>query len=513
MNIRGKKLNINLIIGIIFLTMVATPVLLSFFWLPYDVNAMDSSSILHSPSLKHIFGTDNFGRDIFCRVIEGTRSTFLIALFTVIAGAGIGSVVGALTGYYGGVIDEILMRVNDCLASFPSILLALVVVSILDKGVLNVCIALGIVFIPSFARITRSEFIEQSKKDYVSSAKLMGASDFRIIFVHIFPNAFPAILSAMLLGMNNAVLAEAGLSYLGLGVEPPDPSLGRMLSEAQVYIWGAPWYVISASLVMIIMILGISLVSENIGKPAVNIRKVKREVGKRRQTENAHIEEENKKSVNDEQRASSDASDQPIVDAEEHLSGNIIDVRDLRVGFISDKGINEVINGISFSLAKGEILGIVGESGSGKSMTALTIMGIAPETSVVTGGSIYFEGKSLVDLDEDEYCKIRGRDISMIFQEPMTSLNPVQTIGEQIDEVLDLHASYLSAGEQRQRVIAAMADTGLKDPDELYSKYPHELSGGMRQRVMIAMAVIGGSKVIIADEPTTALDAGIAGLI
>ena len=247
-----KKLNINLIIGIIFLELVSIPVLISFFWLPYDVNAMDPSSILHSPSLKHIFGTDNFGRDIFCRVIEGTRSTFLIALFTVIAGAGIGSVVGALTGYYGGVIDEILMRVNDCLASFPSILLALVVVSILDKGVLNVCIALGIVFIPSFARITRSEFIEQSKKDYVSSAKLMGASDFRIIFVHIFPNAFPAILSAMLLGMNNAVLAEAGLSYLGLGVEPPDPSLGRMLSEAQVYIWGAPWYVISASLVMII---------------------------------------------------------------------------------------------------------------------------------------------------------------------------------------------------------------------------------------------------------------------
>ncbi|MCR5331490.1 MAG: ABC transporter permease, partial [Lachnospiraceae bacterium] len=250
-----NKLNINLTIGIILLLLVSTPVVLSFFWLPYDVNTMDSSVIFRSPSFLHVFGTDNFGRDIFCRVIVGTRATFLIAIFTVVAGAGIGTLVGALTGYYGGVVDEILMRVNDCLASFPSILLALVVVSLLDKGMLNVCIALGLVFIPGFARIMRSEFIEQSKRDYVSSAKLMGASDMRIIFVHIFPNTFKALLAAMLVGLNNAVLAEAGLSFLGLGVEPPDPSLGRMLSEAQVYIWGAPWYVICTSAVMIIMIL------------------------------------------------------------------------------------------------------------------------------------------------------------------------------------------------------------------------------------------------------------------
>ncbi len=192
---------------------------------------------------------------------------------------------------------------------------------------------------------------------------------------------------------------------------------------------------------------------------------------------------------------------------------HLLDISGLRVGFIYDAGVNEVINGISFYLDKAEILGVVGESGSGKSVTALTIMGIAPNTSVVTNGSIYFESRDLTELDEEEYCRIRGKEISMIFQEPMTSLNPLQTIGEQIDEVLDLHASYLTAGEQRQRVIAAMADTGLKEPDELYNKYPHELSGGMRQRVMIAMAVIAGSKIIIADEPTTALDASLAGVI
>ncbi|MCR5323919.1 MAG: ATP-binding cassette domain-containing protein [Lachnospiraceae bacterium] len=493
---RKIKLNTNLIIGMILLLLVSTPVVLSFFWMPYDVNAMDSSAIFQPPSFSHVFGTDNFGRDIFCRVIEGTRATFLIAVFTVAAGAGIGSVVGALTGYYGGVVDEILMRVNDCMASFPSILLALVVVSVLDKGMMNVCIALGLVFIPSFARIMRSEFIEQSKRDYVLSAKLMGASDLRIIFVHIFPNTIKALLTAMLVGLNNAVLAEAGLSFLGLGVEPPDPSLGRMLSEAQVYIWGAPWYVISASAVMIVMILGISLVSENIGAPAFNLKKIKSSVAAGRRNEVTNLEQ-----GSDREEGSDPEKD------------TILRVKNLHVGFISDAGINEVINGIDLSLKKREILGIVGESGSGKSMTALTIMGIAPNTSVITHGEIYYEGKNITDLEEDEYCKIRGKEISMIFQEPMTSLNPLQTVGEQIDEVLDLHAAYLSAGEQRQRVIAAMADTGLKDPDELYNKYPHELSGGMRQRIMIAMAVIAGAKVIIADEPTTALDAQIADVI
>ena len=483
------KLNKNLIIGIVLLLLVSTPVVISFLWMPYDVNSMDSSVILTPPSIKHWFGTDNFGRDIFCRVIEGTRSTFMIAIFTVAAGAGIGCILGALTGYYGGVVDEILMRVNDCLASFPSILLALVVVSILDKGIFNVCIALALVFIPSFARIMRSEFIEQSKRDYVLNAKLMGASDFRIIFIHIFPNTFKALLTAMLVGLNNAVLAEAGLSFLGLGVEPPNPSLGRMLSEAQVYIWGAPWYVISASAVMIIAILGISLVSENFGAPAFNLKKIKRTVA------NARLGETTDKKNSDNEKE------------------NILNVENLHVGFISDSGINEVINGINFSLDKGEILGIVGESGSGKSMTALTVMGIAPNTSVITHGKIYYEGRDITDLGESEYCKIRGKEISMIFQEPMTSLNPLHTVGEQIDEVLDLHASYLSAGEQRQRVIAAMADTGLKDPDQLYNKYPHELSGGMRQRIMIAMAVIAGAKIIIADEPTTALDAGLADVI
>lgn len=510
-----KKMNRSLICGLAMLLLVSVPVVVSFFWQPYDVNVMDYGAVFEKPSIRHIFGTDNFGRDIFTRVVEGIRSTFAIAVFTVLSGAVIGTLAGALTGYYGGIADEILMRVNDCLASFPSILLALVIVSILDKGTLNICIALGIVFIPSFARIMRAEFMAEKSRDYVANAKLMGAGDLRIIFIHIFPNTLPVLISALLVGLNNAVLAEAGLSYLGLGVQPPDPSLGRMLSEAQVYIWGAPWYVISTCAVMVLAILGITLVSENIGVSGINFKHVRKKAEERRKQLLANSSKQSEPNpANGEQIDSRRANPtEPGRKASNVKKPPVIRINDLHMGFIGENGISDVLKGINLELEAGEILGIVGESGSGKSMTAMSIMGILPETGCITKGEIYYRGMPLVGLDERKYCKIRGSRIAMIFQEPMTSLNPVQTIGEQIDEVLDLHTPELSAGQQRERELAAMADTGLKEPEKVYNMYPHELSGGMRQRVMIAMALVAKADVIIADEPTTALDADIAGKI
>ncbi len=173
---------------------------------------------------------------------------------------------GAITGYFGGLLDEVLMRVNDALAAFPSILLALVFISILGGGAYNIILALGIIFIPSFARIVRGEFIRQKELDYIKSARLMGASHFRIMFVHILPNILPALCSAITVGFNNAVLAEAGMSYLGIGVQPPDASLGRMLSEAQGYLFSAPWYALCPGVIIILLILGFSLINEGMGE-------------------------------------------------------------------------------------------------------------------------------------------------------------------------------------------------------------------------------------------------------
>ena len=253
-----RKKNFNFILGAILIGIVLLLVLVGIFYTPYDPNAMNGSIKNAAPSFAHWFGTDNFGRDIFSRVMEGSRTTFFVAIATVAIGTIVGTLVGAFTGYYGGVLDSILMRINDGITSFPSILLTLVIISIFGIGKYNIILALGIVFIPSFARVVRSEYMVQKEMDYVKMAKLMGASDIRILFIHILPNISSMLFSTI----NNAVLAEAGMSYLGLGVQPPDASLGRMLSEAQAYLFSAPWYAIAPGVMIVITVLGISLINE-----------------------------------------------------------------------------------------------------------------------------------------------------------------------------------------------------------------------------------------------------------
>ncbi len=239
--------------------------IVSFFYTPYNPNTMNGKEKFLAPCWTHWMGTDNFGRDIFSRVLAGLSTTFFVGISVTGIGAVFGTILGAFTGYFGGWLDEILMRINDALTAFPSILLALVFISILGTGKYNIILALGIIFIPSFARIVRGEFIRLKELDYVKSAKLMGAGKIRIMFVHILPNAMPALLSAITVGFNNAVLAEAGMSYLGIGVQPPDASLGKMLSEAQSFLFSAPWYVIFPGIVIILLILGFSFLSEGIG--------------------------------------------------------------------------------------------------------------------------------------------------------------------------------------------------------------------------------------------------------
>ena len=224
---------------------------------PYDPYAMDSSAKFAKVSFSHFFGCDQFGRDVFSRVLIGIRETMFIAASVVFIGVFFGTILGMITGYFGGWLDEILMRFNDAMLAFPSILLALVIIGIFGPG---------IAFIPSFARVVRGEVLKIRNLDYVLSVKLYGASDLRILVVHILPNLKAVLLSTVIIGFNNAVLAEAGMSYLGIGVQPPEPSLGRMLSEAQAYIYTSPMSAIFPGLVIVLMILGFSLLGDTVGK-------------------------------------------------------------------------------------------------------------------------------------------------------------------------------------------------------------------------------------------------------
>lgn len=255
-------------LGVVIMGIFIFLILFSYFWLPYDPDAMDGANKFAAPSLEHIMGTDNYGRDIFSRVCEGITVTFIVAASTVLIGLAAGIIIGAFTGYYGGILDEILMRLNDALASFPSILLALIMVSIVGFGKYKIILSLGLIFIPSFARIVRSEFIRLKHMDYVKSARLAGAGNLRVMFVHMLPNTIPTLMTSVAIGFNNAVLAESSMSFLGLGVQPPDASLGRMLSEAKGYIFSSPWGSIFPGLMIILLVLGVVLIGEGVSEHA-----------------------------------------------------------------------------------------------------------------------------------------------------------------------------------------------------------------------------------------------------
>lgn len=254
----------NFTFGLTLTILMVVLILLGFFWTPYDPEAMKGSLKLSAPTFAHLFGTDQFGRDVLSRVLSGAGNTLLIGTGTVLIGGIVGVILGAVTGYFGGWLDEGLMRVNDAVAAFPSVLLALVMISIAGSGTYRVMVALGIAFVPSFARVTRGEFMRLREADYVISAKLIGVSMPRILFVHILPNILPTLLSALAIGFNNAVLAEAGLSYLGIGAQPPDASLGRMLSEAQTYLASGPWCAVFPGLFLIVLVLGVGMLGEGI---------------------------------------------------------------------------------------------------------------------------------------------------------------------------------------------------------------------------------------------------------
>ena len=251
--------------GAIITAFMLIVILVGVFWTPFDPNAMNAAEKMSSPSFRHLLGTDNFGRDIFSRVVQGAGATFLIALCSVAIGLVVGLVIGGLTGWYGGWVDELLMRVNDSITAFPSLLLALVLIAIFNAGKYNIILALGILFVPTFARIVRMEVAKQKALDYVRNARLMGVKDMRILFVHIMPNILPVLLSTVAIGFNNAVLAEASMSFLGVGVSATEASLGRMLSDAQNYlVTGLPWYALCVGGTIVLLILGFSLLAEGL---------------------------------------------------------------------------------------------------------------------------------------------------------------------------------------------------------------------------------------------------------
>lgn len=259
-----KKKSLNFYIGATIVLILFLLMIISYFHTPYSVTEMSISEKLQPPSAQHLLGTDHFGRDILSRLMKGSQTAFYVGLISVGIGLSIGVIIGSTAGYVGGRVDDSLMRLMDALMAFPGILFALLFVAVFGVGIVNTMIALGILAIPSFARITRSGFLQVKNLTYVEMAKTVGVSHIRIMFVHILPNIMSSLVVACSIGLASAILSEAGLSYLGLGVQPPNPSWGRMLSESQKYLIKAPYYALAPGVMITMAVLGFNLLGDGI---------------------------------------------------------------------------------------------------------------------------------------------------------------------------------------------------------------------------------------------------------
>lgn len=256
--------DLSFCIGFALILVMLVMLGVSVFWLPYDPEAMSILEKLKTPTAAHLLGTDQFGRDILSRIMLGVQVSFFIGVIVVLTGGCAGVILGAYSGYFGGKVDAVVMKLVDAQMAFPGVLLALMLISVFGNGIENTILALSIMSIPRFVRMTRSGYMKFREADFVRAEKVRGASAGRIIFIHILPNILPELVATASLTFASAVMAEAGLSYLGLGITPPDPSLGQMLKEAQESILKAPWYVLMPAAVITILVMGFNLIGDGI---------------------------------------------------------------------------------------------------------------------------------------------------------------------------------------------------------------------------------------------------------
>ena len=516
--------------GLAFLVVIIAAAIFAPLVAPQSPDAQDLLAINSSPSLHHLLGTDDLGRDILSRIIWGgrvsLRATFEIVALAIVVALPLGLVAGFLRGW----VDSLIMRVMDALFSFPPLVLALTVAALLGDSLNNVAIAIAIVFVPSFVRLIRGEVIAVREEAYVEAAQSLGAKPGRIMRAHVLPNVASPIIIQVSLALGFALLAEAGLSFLGIGAQPPTPSWGDMLNEAYQFIFTAPLALVFPGLAIMLCVLSFNVVADGLRDAIGRGSTVERPAGIRtrlraRRADRAERAERADRIAlvdgaapvagtgrSEGGRRDADGTARGVrigaegAAAARSADGHLLHVEGLRVEFAVNGGSLPVVEDLSFHVDPGRTLGLVGESGSGKTVSALAIMGLLPKPAArVTAGSVHFEGRNLLDLGAKELRAVRGDQIAMIFQDPMTCLNPAFTVGNQIAEQVRAHRE-VTRSEAKRIAVEMLERVEIPGAARRAGDYPHQFSGGMRQRVMIAMALSCSPQLLIADEPTTALD-------
>ena len=431
-------------------------------------------------------GRDEFGRDVLSRIIWGAQASLSVAFAASIIACVVGTTLGLLAGWLRGAAEFLTIRGADVILCFPPVLLALLVVTLLGPGTLTLILVLSLLYLPGFIRVTFAEVLSARGQDYVEAVRALGAPTPRILLRTILPNIAGPVLVQLSLAVASAVVLESGLSFLGLGVVPPTPSWGLMIRGARATMDVAPTLLLYPCLVLTLTILAMNLLCDAL-RDAVDKR----------------------------------GGARPMRLVDRLLPGMfpspagavpLLDVQGMSVEIATPTGLIRPVEDIGFTLRAGSTLAIVGESGSGKSLAATAIMGLLPPSARVGAGVARFEGTDVLRLPEEARRKLRGGPMAMVFQDPMSSLNPVHRIGTQVAEAIRAHRAMPEAAAMREAV-SLLKRVGIADPEGRARAYPHELSGGMRQRVMIAMAIANKPRLLIADEPTTALDVTVQAAI
>ena len=493
----SSKIALVILVAVVLISILA-PIIA-----PYDPYAIGMAR--QAPDAAHIFGTDDKGRDILSRILYGGRISLIIGFGSVLFALVLGSIVGALAAVSRKAVSEVIMRILDIIMSVPGIALAAVLVTILGNSVPAIIFSIGFMYTPQIARIVRANIVSEYGEDYVRAVIVSGARAPWILMKHVLRNCAAPIMVFTVTLVADAIIFEASLTFLSAGIAEPTPTWGNILADARAGVLSGRWWqALYPGIAIMLTCLALNILSEGItdamaAAPSAPV-----------DTENSESRREADLLVADPVRAYKEQAESlaarlsALREVElartdrrvpDYSVEPLLQVKNLSIGFPRHGDVN-VVDNVSFDVRPGQCMALVGESGCGKSITTKTIMNLLPDTARIQGEVLY-KGQDLLKLSPEEHRKLLGTEIAMVYQDSLSALNPSMLISAQMKQLTS------RGGTRSAEELLELVDL---DPKRTLESYPHELSGGQCQRVIIAMALTRDPSLVICDEPTTALD-------